>query len=208
MENGNKVLKNIRQKSKPNTFLLAYGGFPKKLAKGANISIEKATEIFNNYHNVLYTGINAMRDKVLNTAIEQGRIHLGLGCYINTSDPKTEIRSIFNACSQFWSILTLLTINKLHYLIDEKGYQDDIQIICSIYDSIYIHMKCDPEKIKWVNDTIIPILTTDYLEDIVVHNEAEGELGFNWADTLKLDNNASIEQITDIINNLKIKNNN
>ena len=61
------------------------------------MSIEEATEVFNNYHNVLYKDISAMREKVLDTAINNGRIHLGLGCYMNTSEPEKEIRTIFNA---------------------------------------------------------------------------------------------------------------
>ena len=140
-----------------------------------------------------------MRNKVLETAIEQGRIHLGLGCYINTSDPEKEIRSIFNACSQFWSILTLLTVNKMHILIKEAGYENDIKIISSIYDSIYIHMKCDLKLIKWVNDTIIPLLTTDFLTDIIVSNKAEGEIGFNWYDVVKISNNADNQEILNAV---------
>ena len=140
-----------------------------------------------------------MRNKVLETAIEQGRIHLGLGCYINTSDPEKEIRSIFNACSQFWSILTLLTVNKMHILVKEAGYENDIKIISSIYDSIYIHMKCDLELIKWVNDTIIPLLTTDFLTDIIVSNKAEGEIGFNWYDVVKISNNADNQEILNAV---------
>ena len=140
-----------------------------------------------------------MRNKVLETAIEQGRIHLGLGCYINTSDPEKEIRSIFNACSQFWSILTLLTVNKMHILIKEAGYENDIKIISSIYDSIYIHMKCDLKLIKWVNDTIIPLLTTDFLTDTIVPNKAEGEIGFNWYDVVKISNNADNQEILNAV---------
>ena len=97
VENGNKTLKAIRQKSKPNTFLLSYGGYPKKLARDAKISLEKAQEIFDNYHNVLYTGISLMREKVLQTTVEQGKLHLGLGCFMNSSSPEAEIRTIFNA---------------------------------------------------------------------------------------------------------------
>ena len=114
---------------------------------------------------------------------------------MNTSDPEKEIRTIFNACSQFWSILTLLTINKIHSLIKEKGYENDIKVVSSIYDSIYLHVRCDAELIKWVNDTIIPILTIDFLEDIIVSNEAEGEIGLNWYDTVKVHNNANIQEI-------------
>lgn len=203
VENGNKTLKAIRQKSKSNTFLLSYGGYPKKLARNAKIPLEKAQEIFDNYHNVLYTGISDMREKVIDTAIEKGRIHLGLGCYMNTSNPEQEARTLFNACSQFWSILTILTINKMHYLIDEAGYADSIQVVSSIYDSIYLHVKCDAQIIQWVNNNIIPLMTKDFITDTIVHNEAEGEIGFNWYDTVKISNNASIEEITEAIEKAK-----
>ena len=199
VENGNKVLKAIRQKSKSNTFLLSYGGYPKKLARSAKIPLEKAQEIFDNYHNVLYTDISTMRNKVMDTTIEKGRIHLGLGCYMNTSNPEQEIRTLFNACSQFWAILTILTINKMHYLIDKAGYTDSIQIVSSIYDSIYLHIKCDAIIIKWVNDNIIPLMTKDFVTDIIVHNEATGEIGFNFYDTVAIHNNASIEEIKEAI---------
>ena len=64
-------------------------------------------------------------------------------------------------------------------------------------------MKEDASLIKWVNDTIIPILTTDFLTDTIVHNAAEAELGYNWYDTIKLPNNSSIEDIDVILNKLK-----
>ena len=136
-----------------------------------------------------------MREKVLQTTVEQGKLHLGLGCFMNSSSPEAEIRTIFNACSQFWSILTLLTVNKMHHLIKEKGYQNDIKIVSSIYDSIYLHVKDDATIIKWVNDTIIPILTVDFIKDIIVHNDATGEIGYNWYDTITIPNNASIDYI-------------
>ena len=173
------------------------------MAKGAKIPLEEAQEIFNNYHNVLYPSITAMRDKVLAKTESDGKIDLGLGCYISTSNPEKEIRTIFNACSQFWSILTLLTINKMHHLIKEKGYEDYIKIVCSIYDSIYLHVKCDATIIKWVNDTIIPILTADFLTDTLVHNEAEGEIGFNWYDVVKITNKCSLEEIETAISKAK-----
>lgn len=196
VENGNKALKAIRQKSKPNTFLLSYGGGAKKLARNAKITLEKAQQIFDNYHHTLYVDITTMRNNVLKTAKEKGKVHLGLGCILNSENPEMEIRTDFNACSQFWSILTLLTINKMHHLIDKYNFQEDVKVVSSIYDSIYLLVTCDADIIKWVNDTIIPIMTTPYLEDMIVPNEAEGEIGFNWYDTVKIPNNASLKEIS------------
>lgn len=197
IEVGNKALKEIRQKSKGCSFALAYGCFPKKLANTAKLPIEVAEQIFNRYNEELYPDITKFRDNTLSSAKRDGRIHLGLGCYINTSDPEKEIRTIFNARSQFWSILTLLTINKLHTIIDKDGLSESIKIVATIYDSIYLHLIDDTEIIKYVNDTIIPILTTDFLENQQVHNEANGEIGYNWYNTVPISNNASIDEITE-----------
>lgn len=203
IDHGNKKLKACRQRGKSTTFGLNYGAGPKKVAKQLNLSIEEAQVLFDNYHNNLYKDITKMRNEILTTAKKEGEIHLGLGCYIKSNDPDTEVRTIFNACSQFWSILTLLTINKLHKLIDEKGYTEDIKIINTIYDSIYIIVKEDAEIIKWLNDTIIPLMTKDFLEEQIVHNEAAGEIGYNWYDLFKVENNASLEEVQKVIDEVK-----
>ena len=83
----------------------------------------------------------------------------------------------------------------MHHLIKEKGYQNDIKIVSSIYDSIYLHVRDDATIIKWVNDTIIPILTVDFIKDIIVHNDATGEIGYNWYDTITIPNNANLDEI-------------
>lgn len=159
------------------------------------VGIEKATEIFDRYHNELFPSITKMREQVLNTAVLKGRVHLGLGCYMYCSDPQTWVRTLFNGFSQFWSILSLLTVNKFHSVLDETKLSNRVKVISSIYDSIYIHMDDDPNLIKWVNDTLIPIMTKDYLEDIIVPNEAEAEIGYNWFDLIPIHNNASLEEI-------------
>ena len=203
VEEGNKELKAIRQKSKPCSFALAYGCFPKKLANTAKIPLEVAEQIFERYHEKLYPDISKFRDETLSSAKSNGKIHLGLGCYINTYEPDKEIRTIFNARSQFWSILTPLTINKFHSVVDADGLSEDIKVISTIYDSIYVHLRDDPELIKYVNDLIIPFLTKDFLIDQIVHNEAEGEVGYNWYDTAKVHNNAPIVEIQEAVTKAK-----
>lgn len=91
----------------------------------------------------------------------------------------------------------------MHTLIDEQGYSDDIKVCCTIYDSIYLCVKCDATVIKWLNDTIIPILTKDIFIDTIVHNEAVGEIGFNFYDTVPIPNNASIDCIEKAIEEAK-----
>jgi len=196
---GNKILKAIRQKSKQLTFGMNYGAYPPKLVMYLKCSLEDAKRIFNRYHTELYPGITDFRENyVLPAATEQGKIHLGLGCYLHSSEPEKEIRSLNNACSQFWSILSLLTMNKMNHIITEHNLQDDIKIVSSIYDSLYFYMKDDCLLIEWLNNTVIPLFTKDFIVEQVVKNKAESEIGFNWYDTEKIPNGASLKEIQEI----------
>jgi len=193
-----KELKKIRFNSKAPTFKLAYGGFPDS-HKGGVIT----QEIFDNYNNILYPGITKYREEyVLPTALKQGYLHLGLGCRIYCDNPNSQIRTLHNATIQFWSILTLIAINELNYRIQNQNLEKEIQITSSIYDSIYTRCRKDPEIVKWVNDNLIELMTVQYIENEVVHNTAQGEVGLNWADLNKVPNNASVEEIAEILSKL------
>ena len=202
VELGDKLAAAIRQDGKPVTFGLSYGAFPPKIAKTLKISLAEAEELFYNYHNLLYPGITAFRENyVLPTAIEEGELHLGLGFMLKSDNPKGDIRTLANATCQFWSILTAIAINKMHQLIDEKGYEDDVVVTSTIYDSIYFEVTEDPEIIKWVNDNLIQVMTTDFMENQTIKNKSECEIGTNWAELHRIPNNASKD---DIENTLKL----
>lgn len=176
------------------------GAYPPKVAAALKISLEEAQAIFDNYHNVLYPSITEYRENyVLPTSKERGELHLGLGFTLKTDDADSDIRTLTNATCQFWSILTALTINRMHQLIDEKGYEDDVKVISTIYDSIYFEVTKDPVIVKWVNDNLIKTMLVDFMENQTIHNEAESEVGLDWADTIKLPNDASIELVTEIL---------
>lgn len=205
-ENGHKELKAIRQKGKPATFGLSYGSYPPKVAKTLKIPLEQAEEIFNSYHNELYRGITQYREGyVLPTAKENGKLHLGMGCYIKTDNADRDIRTLNNATCQFWSILTLLTINKLHALIDQENLSEDIKCISTIYDSIYFQVKADPAVVKWLNDRVVPIMSKDYIENQTIANEATGEIGLDWAYMDQVPHNSSLTTIKEILGKLPIK---
>lgn len=198
-EDKNEVLGKIRFNSKAPTFKLAYGGYPDS-DKGGVIT----QQIFDNYHNVLYPGITKYREQyVLPTARRRGFIHLGLGCRMYCSDAYAAIRTLNNATAQFWSILTLIAVNEFNHKVREERLEEEVQVISTIYDSIYTQVMRDPEIIKWVNDTIIPIMCVEYIEDEVIHNEATGDIGLNWADLHQVKNNASRAEIAQILTELK-----
>ena len=198
VDDGHIQLIKIRQDSKGPTFKLAYGGYP-DADKGGVIT----QEIFDNYHNILYPGITDYREQyVLPTANHLGYIHLGLGCRLYTDNAGQHIRTLHNATCQFWSILTLIAVNELNHQAREQGMTDVIIPHSTIYDSVYIYVKKDAETIKWLNDTLVPIMNVEYIEDATVPNECVGEIGNNWADLHRLNNGASIEDINEILEEL------
>ena len=200
---GDKALKKIRQEGKGPTFGLAYGAYPQKIANTIKCSLAAATVIFDNYHDVLYPGITKFRDETIAKAKQDGYVHMGLGARLYSSDIEKGSRTLFNSLSQFWSILTLLSINKLHSEIDDAGKEKDIVVTTSIYDSVYGIVKNDAESIKWLNETICPIMEKDFLKDQIVKNEANLEVGKNWSDLTELKHNASIEAIEKILKEKK-----
>lgn len=206
VDDGNTEAGELRQDSKGPTFGLAYGAFPPKIAATLKISLEEATDLFNNYHNVLYPGITDYRENyVLATSKNEGEIHLGLGFTLKSDDPDKDIRTLANATCQFWSILTALTINKMHQLIDANEYQEHVKVTSTIYDSIYFEVTEDPEIIKWVNDNLIEVMTVDFMEDQTIPNEAESDIGYDWADMIKINNNATVDEIKKVLQTLREK---
>jgi len=192
----NPALKAIRQKGKGPSFGLQYGAYPPKIASSIKCSLDEAQRIFDRYHNELYPAVTKYREEyVLPTAVANNRIHLGLGCYIKTDNPKRDIRTITNATSQFWSILTLLTINKMHQLIDNANLQNDVRVVATIYDSIYFEVREDPTTIKWLNDNLIPVMTAPFMQGQLVDNLADLEIGPNWATLKAIPNDATIDDI-------------
>ena len=195
VESKHKELKDIRQRSKAVTFKLAYGGMPDAHKRGAITE-----EIYNNYHNLLYPGVRSYIDNyVVPTAEAKGKLHLGLGFYIKTDFASNDSRTLHNASIQFWSILSIIAINKLHSLIDAAGLQDDVKVISTIYDSIYIECTKTPSIIKWTNDNLISCMTKDFIPNQRIPNTAESEIGYNWADLFKLPVNSTEDEIEQIL---------
>jgi len=188
----------IRFNSKAPTFKLAYGGYP-DADKGGVIT----QDIFDRYHNVLYPGITRYREQyVLPSTKSNGYIHLGLGCRMYSNKPDQAIRTLNNATVQFWSILTMIAINELNHRIVMEGMFPYMDVISTIYDSIYLSCDKDPEVIAWLNENIIEIMTMQYLEDEPIRNEASGDIGLNWADLHRVPNHATPAEIAAILETL------
>ena len=197
VDEGNKELKKIRQRSKPITFKLNYQGMA-DADKGGVIT----DEMYHNFHEVLYKDVGVFRDEMITTAKKKGFVHLGLGCNIYTEDPNKEYRTLFNAYGgQFWSILSLVAINELNYRKKEAGLDEDILVNATIYDSVYGYVKKDSKSIKWLNDTLVPIMEKDFVEGQLIKNSADLCIGTTWANVedTELPHNATVEEINKIM---------
>jgi hypothetical protein len=200
---GNKAAKSVRQDGKPVTFGLSYGSFPQKVASTIGCSIEEATSIFNAYHNEMYPQITKWRDTVNHKAKQQGYIEMGLGAKIIVDNPDKDARTTFNSQSQFWSILTLIALAKMHYRIEQAGMQDKVLITNTIYDAIYMEVLEDLPTIKWANEALVDCMNVDFLKDQTVPNDAECELSTNLSNPIVLSKKATLEEIEQTINKLK-----
>lgn len=199
VEAKNPDAKDLRSRGKRISFGLAYGCFPPKVAASAKIPLVEAEGIFYRYHNELYPQVTDYRENyVLKTAMAQGYIHLGMGFRLYSDNPSKDIRTLNNATCQFWSILTPLTINKLHQLIDAEGLGEDIKVTSTIYDSIYFIVKDNPKVIKWLNDRVVPIMEKDFMEGQILANSADLEIGPSWEQLYKLPHDATIEEIKEV----------
>ncbi len=199
VDNGNKALKELRQQSKAPTFKCAYGGFP-DADKGGTIT----QEIFDNYHNVLYSGVKHYIDTyVVPTTQAAGELHLGLGWYIKSDNASRDSRTLHNATCQFWSILTTIALAKVHQRIQEDNMQEHIQCTSTIYDSVYYNCRAEPWVVDWLNKELVSAMSVDFLTNQRIPNSASLELGTNWSNLVEISQTASLEQIEITLQQLK-----
>jgi hypothetical protein len=106
-----------------------------------------------------------------------------------------DVRVLFNSTCQFYSIITLITVSKVYFHLKDNNMLDQVKIINTIYDSIYLEIDDTPELIKYMNELIIPILTCKVFDNEVIPNEAEVDIGYDYYDMITIPNNASIDHI-------------
>jgi len=213
----------LRQRSKGLTFGLMFGAGPKKLAKMLGGDMDEGIRIWKVFHET-YSGIAAWGKKTARFAEINGYIEVGLGLRLQTPSltrkskeavsrfryddtvedadrAKAEAkqggdeRSAINATIQFWDHLTVQSITKFYKKIVEAGFEDKVIPHATIYDAYYGLAEESPEIIKWVNDTLIEIMTADYMPNQAVKLKSNVDIGPTWASQSELPNKASLEKI-------------
>ena len=201
----------LRQKGKRVTFGQTYGSQPPKIASMLNISLEEATEIFNNYWS-LYAGIKKYNEKNLEQARKGGFIvsdFSGLRLFtpaINSHDEYSrakEERVVNNFKIQSGNFLMLRAINRFQKWIEKNKLIEEVKVINTVHDSVYLYIKDDAEIIQLVNQQLIKFMTLPYRENQPIPLEAELDIGKDMAHLVTLKNDASIEDIEEVLENLE-----
>jgi len=202
----NPDFKSFRSNGKQISFGLDYGAFPPKIVSQLGCSLQVAQGIFDRYHYELYKGVSEFRENyVLPTVIKNNEIHLNWGLYLKSSKPKEDIRTLFNSCFQSYSDLTQIAAVDFDKCIVDAGMQDRVIINNIVHDCLYGEMDKDPETIKWVNDNLIKVMTKPFIINQAVQLKSEVDIGYNLYDVETLSNNASTEEIQQVLDKLKDK---
>lgn len=197
--NSNKELKSLRQDSKPISFKLAFGGFP-DIDKGGNIT----QSIFDKYHNELYPGVTAYNNNVvMSQASKERQTYLGMGFHIRTDDPAKHNRTICNATAQFWDIISALTMAEMRQRIKLAGYERDILLTSTIYDSLYYECRKDATILQWLNNNLVEVMTKQMFTYQPVPNASALDIGPNWSELTELENNCSLEEVQRAIDKME-----
>ena len=192
----NPEAKRLRSESKGVSFGLAYGAYPPKVAKSIGCSIDEAESIFSNYHNVLYPGVTAYREEYVQPQVEEhGFIHLNWGLRLYSSNAKKDIRTLNNSTMQGYSNLTQIAAVEFDKVLKPSQYSRDIQLVNIVHDCLYYEVTNDLEVIKYINDTLPPIMCAKFVIDQSLDLKAEIDIGPSLAHCVTIKNGATLEEI-------------
>jgi len=211
----------LRQKSKGPTFALTYNGTWVTLVTNSGFSDDEAKQIEANYHK-LYKVSDEFSARNVKFAHKNGYMKLGFGMVIKcpllsivvNSDPSgrntpyaaiAESRSANNAVTQSWGMLINRALIATNNVIEGSKYVYDIKLINTIHDAAYFLVRDTPEAVKFLNDTLIKEMQWNAHPSIhskEVLMEADLEIGRSWDKQTSLPIGASINEITEILNNL------
>jgi DNA polymerase I len=206
------IHKDVRQDSKPATFLLTYRGTHYGLMKNLGWPEDKARRIEANYHE-LYKVSDEYVDAKLLEASQRGYVEVAFGLRVRTPllkqsilgssstpyETEAEGRTAANALGQSYGLLNNRAANEFMQRVWESPYRLDIKIIALIHDAIYPLIKDDVNVVDWVNRNLIECMQWQELPELAhptVKLGAELSLFWpSWANEINLPNGCSKDQI-------------
>lgn len=200
----------LRNKSKPCTFALQYGGTEKTLVKNVGFNIHEAKSLVSNYNTSYHVSKQYAADKLARAA-KQGYLDVAFGVRVRTpllykfgislSLSQAEGRSVCNAVSQSYGLLNTRSGTAFLKRVREEGMP--VYPCAQIHDAQYFLAPADPELILWVNKHLTDEMRWQDLDEIR-HPEVglSGELDvfrFSWARGHTLKNNASLADVQKVL---------
>jgi DNA polymerase-1 len=198
------LAEDLRNLSKPVSFLKQYGGGASKIQKVLKCSTARSHEISDTYDK-LYSGLAEFSASNERLAKQHGYIELAFGLQlktprINAKDSgvqSAEARSSSNAATQSYGMLMNRAFIEFQQRIERDGMRNDVRICNTIHDALYCLVREKPEVVKWVNDNLIECM--EWQEDPKLQSAikigAEVDFGYDWAHQYTLKNNKDLEYV-------------
>lgn len=205
-----KVYPKFRDRSKPCTFALQYGGMEKTLVKNVGFTLSEARTIVANYHRSYQVSKQYAEAKCAQAA-RDGYLDVAFGLRVRTpllhkyglslSLSQAEGRSVCNAASQSFGLLNTRSGTAFLKRVREEGMP--VYPCAQIHDAQYFLAPRKAEIIHWVNTHLIQEMKWQELDEIR-HPEVGlgGELDvfrFSWAKGHTIPNNASLLEVEKVL---------
>lgn len=118
---------------------------------------------------------------------------------------EAEFRGANNAVTQSWGLLTTRAGTECKQRIDVSSHRFNILFINFIHDAIYALVRKDVQAIKFMNKHLIECMSwQDHpaIKSDEIKLTAELDIGLSWDKMYTLPNNASDDQIQELLNKL------
>jgi len=200
--------KDLRQMSKAPSFAMQYSGGVNPIMRALKCSEAKAQEVYDAYW-ALYPELRDFAEETEVFAEANGYVECFFGLKLRAANIKAkdnkarskEVRTLNNARIQSAAMLTTTALDRTQLWIEANGYENDILLNATIHDSIYACVRNDAEIIEAFNKELIKNMTMHY-DGEIVPNEADAEIGNTWADLHGIENNATSDEIQEVLNKL------
>lgn len=200
--------KQLRQDSKPPTFLLTYGGTHHGLIKKCGFTKDMALQIETKYHELYKVSDDWVAAKIQETA-KKGYAEVAFGLKVrapllsktvlNTRitpyEAQAEARTVGNAYGQSYGLLNNRAAIEFRERLEATDYQLMVLPIMQVHDAQYMLIKEDINVLTWVNKNLTESMAWQELPEIQ-HPEVKlgGDLSVfypTWADETVIQNTAT-----------------
>jgi DNA polymerase-1 len=197
----------LRQSSKPITFLLTYGGSYIGLMRNCGLGEQEAKQIEANYHKLYAVSDKWVEDKI-NQATRDGYVTVAFGLRVRTpllsksvlNNSKTlhqaeaEGRTAANALGQSYGLLNNRAAIDFMKRVWASPYRLSVLPVSLIHDAIYLLIEDSIEVVAWVNKNLIDAMKWQELPELhhdLVKLGAELSIFYpTWANEITLPNDA------------------